>query len=234
MLFEKKLNKIWSPLNNASLGTLLVNYSIRTVKSDVLTFLKQNWYYTRTFSDLQRLGVTQRLDQFGRKRYQMKRDLMGYRSYLVLFKNVLFNVNYWLSNSFITYVWSKVNLFFVTQCKKSSNIPYSRDNKHLFENKHVTKFLPNSIWASKLYHFNVQLHLFIFEFSETGPKTLILTVLKDAKTILPLSAVVFPSAVAWKMFKQASVVTTISSTLCAALGFKLCQMKRLIKRWDHW
>ena len=85
--FEEKIYKICSLLNNASFGTFCISIGQLlelhwvfegSVKSAVFTFLKQNQCKTKNFLHLQRLSLTQAIDKFGRKRYQMKHYLMGY------------------------------------------------------------------------------------------------------------------------------------------------------------
>ena len=63
---------------------------------------------TALLSDLslQRPSATRIIDRLGRKSYQKKRHLIGYKSYQAFFKNILLDANYRPSNihSLHTYV----------------------------------------------------------------------------------------------------------------------------------
>ena len=84
------------------------------IHKDQLTQLINN-----TFNNygLQRPSATRIIDRLEYKRYQMKRYLIDYKS------NLSFAQNFFVQRelqaykySFITYVWSRVDEFFVTQC----------------------------------------------------------------------------------------------------------------------
>ena len=65
--------------------------------------------------------MTRTIDQFGCKSYQMKPYLMGYKCYYYFAsKYIVYREFQAVKYSFITDVCNKVDVFFVTQCKRAS------------------------------------------------------------------------------------------------------------------
>ena len=103
--------------------------------------------------------------RFGRKRYQMKRYLMGYNFFFV--KNILLNVNYrplnnLLLHAYLYYVWSMVDVFFVTHCVYLGTVFHPLPNK-VDQTTTVQRELLNQTHLYILNYFYVSDFFFFYE-----------------------------------------------------------------------
>ena len=98
-IYEQNVNKIFSPLKSASFDTFCVptghifepHWAFEdSVKSAILTFLKEYLCQKRTFSDLNMLIVARIIDRFEHKRHQKKRMWINWVRMLFRFCSKIF------------------------------------------------------------------------------------------------------------------------------------------------
>ena len=112
----------WIMLLLVSITSQMVNYSSRTcthwafedsIKSTILTFLKQNQWRTRTFFNLHMISAARIIDRFGHTIHQKKRNWMSYEVFLFKWMRIRYVLPEFHACFALKYVefWQKMKLF---------------------------------------------------------------------------------------------------------------------------